>query len=325
MSKKAKYILPIPILLLAGLIFGFVVYQTQTAPVDIDNHEIKKVVVPKGASVDQIAAELKQQQLIKQPLMFKIWVRLNDLETDLQAGTFELSPSMTLQTIVNKLTEGTNDVWVTFPEGLRREEIAESLASYPLPDFDQDLFLSQTVGLEGQLFPDTYLLPKMSTTQSIINLLTETFETKINSLEPQLSQSDRTKNQILTMASILEREARGYEQMQLVSGVLWKRLELGMPLQADATLQYAAGYNQATDSWWSAPTADSKKVDSPFNTYAYPGLPPHPICNPGLDAIRASLNPIQTNYLYYLHDNQGTIHFAETLQQHNQNVNQYLR
>ncbi len=325
MSKTFKFLLPIPILLILMGLTVIGLYQSQLAPVDTHNHSIKKVVIAKGASVDAIAAKLKQQNLIRQPLAFKVWIKLNNLETQLQAGTFELSPSMSVKTIVNELTQGTNDIWVTFPEGMRREEISESLASYYLPEFDQEDFLSKTVSLEGQLFPDTYLIPKMSSTQTIINLLTENFESKMQPLQPQFEDLKYSENQILTMASILEREAKGLNQMRLVSGVLWKRLEMGMPLQADATLQYATGYNEQTGSWWTAPTSENKEVESPFNTYAYPGLPPHPICNPGLQAVKASLDPASSNYLYYLHDNQGQIHFAQNLQEHNQNVNQYLR
>ena len=127
------------------------------------------------------------------------------------------------------------------------------------------------------------------------------------------------------MASILEREAKGYEQMRQVAGVLWHRIDIGMPLQADATLQYVKGYNKTEDSWWVTPLSEDKQLKSAFNTYQNPGLPPAPIANPGIDSIKAALNPIPTTYNFYIHDRQGILHFATTLEEHNQNVQKYLR
>ncbi len=315
--------------LIAGfLILAVIVVVTAmffSKPVDSQDHSVVKVIITKGASVGSIADKLQEKNLIRHPVVFKIWSRYLNLDKKLQAGTFELSPSMSVKELATQLTQGTNDVWVTLPEGLRREEIAESLATYELPDYDQEEFLSLTMGLEGQLFPETYLLPKMVTTQAVVNLLTQTFEDKTADLQPQIENSEYTFNEILTMASIIEREARGYEQMRQVAGVLYKRLDMGMALQADATLQYATGYNEVMQGWWTPPSAADKEVVSEFNTYLKPGLPPRPICNPGLDAIKASLNPINSGNLYYIHDNKGEIHFARDLQGHNANINQYLR
>ncbi|MBD3249964.1 MAG: endolytic transglycosylase MltG [Candidatus Pacebacteria bacterium] len=305
---------------------GVIVVHQVTQPVDSTQPAVTQFVVPKGQSVSEIGQRLEQKELIKNAMAFRAFVTLQKQGKNIQAGSFELSPSMSLFTVISSLTEGTNDVWVTIPEGLRREEIAQSLTKYDLAVFDQEQFLNQTVGLEGRLFPDTYLLPKMIETQAIITLLSQTFETKVTTpLQPKIEQTQFNFEEILIMASLVEREARGLEQMRQVAGVLYKRLELGMALQVDATLQYAKGYNPQTDKWWNTPTRADKKIDSPFNTYLKPGLPPHPICNPGLEAIQAALDPASTNYLYYLHDNQGRIHFAQTLDQHNQNVNKYLR
>lgn len=326
-SKILKFSAAAVGLLLVILVLAGVYLYQQAQPIDVHDSAVKRVVIPKGASVAKIADILYQKRLIKNSRVFEWWARWQQQKgTQFQAGSFELSPSMSFADISLALTEGTDDIWVTLPEGLRREEIAQSLAQYDLEAYDSEEFISQTVGLEGKLFPETYLVPRMIETQAVINLMTQTFDRKIDDqLLAQIEQAEATFNEVLTMASILEREARGYEQMQLVSGVLWKRLELGMPLQADATLQYANGYDAVNQSWWSPPTAEDKKIDSPFNTYQNPGLPPRPICNPGLDAIKAAVNPTANNYLYYLHDNQGEIHFAASLDEHNQNVNTYLR
>jgi UPF0755 protein len=144
-------------------------------------------------------------------------------------------------------------------------------------------------------------------------------------LADDIEKSPHDFDDILTMASIVEREARGYEEMRNVAGILWNRIDLGMPIQADATLQYVKGYNEQTKAWWTPPLAEDKKLNSPFNTYLNPGLPPRPISNPGYDAIRATLNPVDTDNIFYLHDQDGGIHYAESLEEHNANVQKYLR
>ncbi len=303
------------------IVFGFSLLQ---AP-DSTNNQLERFVIAKGEPVALIGDKLKKKNLIKNSYVFKIYYQLNQDNFKIQAGSFELSPAMDVATILEILSDGTDDIWITFPEGMRREEIAQSLEKYSLINYNQEEFLAQTVALEGQLFPDTYLVPKEVTTQALINLMQNTFEKKIASLQTQIEQSNYSFNELLTMASILEREARGSEQLQQVSNILWKRLEIGMPLQVDATLQYAKGYDETIGSWWATPLAEDKQLNSRFNTYLNPGLPPRPICNPGLEAITASLNPRSTEYLFYIHDKQGNVHFARTLEEHNNNINRYLR
>lgn len=300
-------------------------YQ-QYQPVSSEFQPEERFVVPRGQGSAVIANRLAEAGLIRNPLLFRLEVRRLGLEGQLQAGSFELSSSMTLAEIAQKLTSGTEDLWITIPEGWRREEIARSLSQADLTEYDEQEFLTLSAASEGRLFPDTYLVPREATAQTIYSLLTNTFEQKVTQgLAAEFAASDKTFDQIIVMASLLEREGRGYEELRQVAGVLWKRIEIGMPLQVDATLQYAKGYNEAQQSWWATPLAADKQIASPFNTYQNPGLPPRPIANPGLDAIRAALNPAQNDYLFYIHDRQGRIHFARDLDQHNANVNRYLR
>ncbi len=313
---------------LAFLIIGGGVYfWGQTQPVVDGPANNVRFVVKRGESVQSIAHNLETAGLIRNQLFFKLVVMLTDLEKSLQAGSFQLSPDMTYQEITQALTEGTNDLWVTIPEGWRREQIAQELAAKEeLTAFDEFEFLTLTAGLEGRLFPDTYLIAKESTAETVVSLLLNTFEQKVlEGFADEIAAAKREFDQVLILASIVEREARGLEEMRHVAGILENRLELGMALQADATLQYIKGYNQSTQSWWSPPQAADKKLESPFNTYLYPGLPPQPIANPGLLAIRASLEPLETNNLYYLHGADGEIHYAHNLEVHNANVRQYLR
>jgi UPF0755 protein len=313
------------ILAIIGVGAGIYVY-TLLQPVDPSADQAQRFTIPKGQSVTMIANRLYEAKFIKHPLVFRLVAKQAGLESKIQAGSFSLSPAMTPKEIAEALTKGTTDVWVTIPEGMRREEIAESLANQELTEFDQEVFLELSEDSEGYIFPDTYLVPRMITAETMFSLLSNTFDRKVEQgLEEEIAASEYSLEQAIILASILEREAQGYQDMRHVAGVLWKRIEIGMPLQADATLQYAKGYNATQKSWWVPPLAEDKQIESPFNTYLNPGLPPKPISNPGLDAIKAALDPLETDDLFYIHDRTGQIHFAETLDEHNANVNRYLR
>ncbi|MGD9129448.1 MAG: endolytic transglycosylase MltG [Candidatus Woesebacteria bacterium] len=306
----------------ASLIYLYTLFQ----PVDSQSQQTISFVVPKGQAVSVIADRLQEKHLIKNALLFRFFVKFKKLENKIQAGSFELSESMNLTELAFRLTQGTNDLWLTIPEGWRREEIADTLEELKLETFDKDEFLLLTLDKEGYLFPDTYLVPRMIETEALVNLLVDTFDRKvIQELEKEITASGKEFKEILIMASLVEREAKGYEQMRMVTGVLNNRLEIGMALQVDASLQYVKGYDENQKSWWVPPLAKDKELDSPFNTYKYPGLPPKAICNPGFDAIKAVLNPKDNDYLYYLHDRDAEIHYAQTLEEHEVNINQYLR
>jgi UPF0755 protein len=176
------------------------------------------------------------------------------------------------------------------------------------------------------LFPDTYLVSKSISAEALLNHLHNTFENKVLLvLDDDINNSELSLKQILTLASLVQRESANDAEMPLIAGILFNRLDIGMPLQVDATLQYIKAYSSAEQNWWPTPTAADKNLDSPFNTYQKIGLPPSPICNPGLTAIEAVLTPQSTSAFYYIHDLSGKIHIAETLEGHNANVNQYLR
>lgn len=327
MNKKTltKISLVLASLVVVAISGGLIIAQRLTQPVLPGAQTLQQFAIPKNQSVIKIGQRLQEAGLIKSGLAFRLAATWTNQAQKIQAGSFELSPSLTLFEVIEKLTQGTNDVWVTIPEGLRREEIAASLEQYDLNAFDKEVFLAQTVGLEGRLYPDTYLLPKLIDTQAVVNLLTRTFEQKmIEPYQDQIEASDYTLQELLTLASIVQREAHNPEQMRQVAAILYRRLNIGMPLQVDATLQYAKGYNQQTGKWWDAPLRVDKEIESAYNTYLNPGLPPQPICNPGAQAFQAVLEPGQNNYLFYLHDRDGSIHYGRTLEEHNQNISRYL-
>lgn len=312
------------LLLLAISLVGYAF--TQLKPVDSSVTETTSFVIPKGQAVQVIASRLEENGLVRNALAFRVLAKVEGFESSIQSGSFKLSPSMTPSEIGQTLTSGSEDVWITIPEGWRVEEIAASLAEQELPLFDEEEFLSFARSDEGKLFPDSYLVPKEFTAQQVYFLLINTFETKVvEGLSQEIENAPLPLDEALVLASIIERESRGAEEMRQVAGILYNRLDIGMALQTDATLQYIEGYNTTQQSWWSPPSVATKQVDSPYNTYLYPDLPPRPIANPGIDAISAVLNPAQNEYIFYIHDRQGRIHYATTLDEHNQNINRYLR
>ncbi len=302
--------------------------RSMLQPVDPTNTTTQQFVIPKGQSITAIGNRLAEAGLIKHRLAFRAIVTQQGLASKIQAGSFELSPNMSVSEIALVMTQGTEDMWITILEGWRAEEIAEYLAAQELSSFDQVEFLTlvRTNDTEGQLFPDTYLIPRESTATQIYSLLTNTFETKvIDALAQEISTNKNSFDQVLVMASLVEREARDFDQMRHVAGILWHRIDLGMALQVDATLQYAKGKQSGSTEWWTPPFAVDKEADSPYNTYLNPGLPPKPIANPSLNAIKATLDPLLVDDVFYLHAPTGEMYFAKTLEQHNANVNRYLR
>src|SRR3989344_2153720 len=285
------------LLILIGIFGGgfFLWWQYGTTSVNKNDKSQKIFVVQKGAGIRAIANELKKEQLIKDPIVFFLLVKQLNLDNKIQAGDFRLSPSMTAKEIAEGLTHGTLDIWVTVPEGKRAEEIAEILKKN-IPSYN-DSWTMELKQHEGYLFPDTYLIPKDATIETIISLLTNTFYTKVKGIG--LSKDDPTLSKIVTIASLIEREAITDSEKPFIAGIIVNRLEEDMALQVDATIQYAKG--KRGNSWWVPVTVEEyKSVKSNYNTYLAPGLPPTPIANPGLEAIRAAKNPADVPYLYYL-------------------------
>ncbi len=177
------------------------------------------------------------------------------------------------------------------------------------------------------MFPDTYLVPQDATAGAIITLFTAAFDKKVTpEMRADIRASGMTLHEVITLASIIEREGHTDEDRPIIAGILLNRLKAGWPLQADATLQFALGYQSKEKTWWKKVLYDEdKKIDSPYNTYANTGLPPGPISNPGIASIRAAIYPKETSYWFYLHDPSGAVHYAETLDEHNANIAKYLR
>lgn len=293
-------------------------YQSQLKPA-AKEEAYQIFVIRPGQPVVQIARNLKEAGLVRNALAFRLLVAQMGIAKSIQAGDFRLSPHLSAADIATELTHGAIDVWITFPEGTRVEEMAEIIeAKLKTPQNDKYQFDKQEfvkLASEGYMFPDTYLIAKDTTAQLVADRLRLTFDEKVG----------QVLEEIVILASLVEREAKSDEERPTIAGILLNRLDAGIALQVDATVQYAKGYDAASDSWWPQVTPeDYQKVKSPYNTYLHPGLPPGPIANPGRQSIRAATSPQETNYLYYLHDSEGKIHYAETIEEHNANIRQYL-
>lgn len=290
----------------------------------------KIFIIKPGQPVTQIAQNLKQEGLVKNAFAFRLLVAQMGIGKNIQAGDFRLTANMHARELAEELTHGAIDIWVTFPEGLRKAEIADIVeAKLKTKDnekyaFDKKEFLA--AAQEGYLFPDTYLIAKDATSEVIATRLQTTFEEKVDQKTLEKGrENDLSQEDVITLASIIEREAKTNEERPIIAGILLNRLNAGIALQVDATVQYAKGYDSAKNSWWPQVTPeDYKSVKSLYNTYLHTGLPPAPISNPGLESIRAAAEPKDTEYMYYLHDSEGKIHYAITGEEHQRNIQEYL-
>ena len=263
-------------------------------------------VVNKGDTVREITYNLKTKGFIKNPIVFFLLLKKLGLDKQIQAGDFRLSPSMTAEDIAQNLTHGILDIWITIPEGKRAEEIAEILQK-ELATYDPS-WQSILKSNEGYLFPDTYLIPKDADIKIITALMLDNFEKKFSEITQNINSPLSKENSVI-LASLIEREAKFSEDRPLVASVMLNRLNIGMKLDIDATVQYALGYQEDKKNWWKKDlTLEDLKINSFYNTYANPGLPPKPISNPGIAALQAALNPANTEYLYYISDKTGRNH-----------------
>jgi UPF0755 protein len=305
--------------------------------------------ITQGASVDTITQQLQRQGYISHPLIFRFYVRLSGATSALQAGDFQLPQQISMVGLVQRLEVAhAAEVSLRFTEGWRREEMAEyitkqqqslklhtitgdafaTLAKDPSPALSKLLNNGSAEGtsLQGFLFPDTYLVSPTDSTEQLLKRMVTNYRDKVTpAMVHQFSTQGLTEYEAITMASIVEREGRSVEEKHMIAGILLARLKNGMVLGVDATLQYVLGYSQAEQRWWrQGITVQDLALDSPYNTRLHVGLPPHPICNPGLAAIEAVAQPQASTYVYYLHDAQGVIHYATTLSEHEANIARYL-
>lgn len=302
---------------------GWLWWADSISPMDTHDTTPIDFIVHQGDGTKIIAANLATQNLIHSPTGFYLLVKLLGIEKQLQAGDFRLNKSMDARTMAMELTHGMQDIWITTLEGWRDEEIAAKVAKDM--DIPEEEFMKYVK--VGYMFPDTYSIPKDATAAAIAQLFLDNFDKKVT---PQMRRDagklNITLDQVITLASLVEREGRTDSDRPVIAGILYKRWKNNWPLEVDATLQYALGYQPVSKTWWKKELTDQdKKIDSPYNTYLNPGLPPTPIANPGLASIQAVIYMQNTDYWYYIHDPSGNVHYAKTLPEHNANITKYLQ
>lgn len=302
MKKTILIILGIILLILISI--GIFCYSQIITPASKQEKNIA-FEVGENQTTREIANNLKEKNIIKNTTVFTYYSLLSD--KNILPGIYYLSPDMKMSEILDILDEGkVSEKKATIPEGWRREQIAQKLADEGI--IDANIFLANTKDLEGYLFPDTYQFGLENTPEEVTKKFTDNFKAQTSGL-------NITKERLI-LASIIEREAKHDEDRANIAGVYQNRLDLGMNLGADPTIQYAKGD-------WNTLTKSDFVLDSPYNTYIYEGLPPTPICNPGIESIKAAINPAQHDYYYFINLADGTTIFSKTLEEHNTNIEKY--
>jgi UPF0755 protein len=324
-------------LIIAGIfVFGIIwFYQLYTGSLNyaLDPSSEKRVVVDikNGSSATDVADILAEKGLIKSPYIFKLYLKQNGLSDKIKAGHIVLQENFDMKKIADTLVAGKSaEITATILEGWTAKQMADYLEQEGLTTADKFMECVKTCKfdfnflpkgyLEGYLYPDTYFAnPASYTDQGFISRMIQTLENKLTDSDwKAIKSSKHTFEQIMIMASIVEREERDPNERPTVAGILWNRFDSNVGLGADATILYAL------DRTKGGLTYNDLQTDSPYNTRKYRGLPPTPISNPSITSIRAAISPNDTDYFYYLHDSEGGIHYAKTLEEHNANKQRYL-
>lgn len=304
-------------------------------PLDSSGQEIN-FVINKGETVSNIAKNLADVEIIRSPLYFKIYLRHQKLQEKLQAGTYVLSSKLNIKEIVDIFINGKivkNEIPITILEGWTNNDIAEYLAKIEVADKEKFLKvshvgikdfsflkgLSKKASLEGYLFPDTYIIYRNASEEDIIIKMLINFDKKLtNEMRKDIKKQGKSIHEIITMASLIEKEVQIDKDMKIVSSIFWNRIRDGMRLESDATLTYLLNDKVAAHS------RKDLEIDSPYNSYLYAGLPPTPIGSPGIRAIEAAIYPDNTNYYFFLTGSNGKTYFAKTYNEHLRNKRKYM-
>lgn len=302
-------------------------------------------VVQEGELPGDVATRLQREGFVRDAEAFVLYLKCRHASEKIQAGDHTLRRNMTMDEVVRSLQRGTvRGIEITIRPGWRAEQVAEYLATVNLPQYDKDRFLklvktgsydyaflddrppNAAPGLEGYLFPETYQVLQAITVDQLVNRLLFEFDQQVTpDMRAQAKAQGLTLHEAITLASIVERETVKPEEAPMIASVYLNRSKAKTFLNADPTVQYAIGFVKDAKQWWKTPVTleEYQRVDSPYNTYLYPGLPPGPIAEPSLNSIKAVLEPAQTDYFYFLATGDGGHVFARTLQEHNANLTKY--
>jgi len=317
--KKLKILL---LLIIFISVSFYLFYREGSLPVNKLSKETKTFIIKSGEPLDTITNNLASDGLIRNKIVFYLVVKKLGLERKIQAGEFKISENMNAEQVANNLTHGSIDTSITLIEGMRKEEMAQIISkTLDIPEIE-----IMSKAKEGYIFPDTYQVPKNASSDVVLTIIKNN-QKFVKAFQNIKKQTKLTEKQALILASLVEREARQPSTREKIAGIILKRYLADWPLDLDASLQYILGYQTNEKSWWKKSVTDEdKNIISPFNTYKNKGLPPEPICSPSLSSLEAVINADpSTPYWFYLTDNNGVMHYAVTLQEHEANVAKYLR
>jgi UPF0755 protein len=314
------------------------VYDAYFTSPDPNATEVHFEVTP-GESIGEVVKRLEEQGVIHGSFPFKFFLKFTSSDTTFQAGSFSLKSGMSFTQLAAALSRAAaQEVEVTIPEGYTAKQIGEAVRQ-ALPNIDDASWnaavgpdsplkgkegwkgrIPEGKGLEGFLFPDTYRFRADADALTVAETMLVNFDRRFAQVDAsKLPKEAGTEYSVIVLASIVEREVRSPEDMQKVADIFLKRLRDGMPLQADSTVNYVINGKTASI------TTEDSKIDSPYNTYRYPGLPPGPISNPGLTAIQAVFAPEKNDFYYFLTDPEGKVYYARTYAEHLENRRLHLR
>lgn len=300
------------------VLLGAFYFNVYRAPNHFPRQEV--VQISQGMTLEGVAQHLKQVQIIRSPFLLRTAVVIFGGEKNVFAGDYYFDAPQGVFTVAYRIAHGLLEltpITVRVREGATVEEMA-LLFSAAFIEFDTNVFRQQAVGNEGYLFPDTYHLPPNAKAQQVISIMRSTFETRIATISDEITAFGKPLSDVVTMASIIEKEGRSLHDKRLIASVLWNRIRIGMALQVDASFLYILGKGTAELS------LDDLKTESPYNTYLHRGLPPGPIGSPSLESLLATVTPAESDYFYYLADKDGVTHFSKTFEEHKQNKERYL-
>ena len=323
LAKLALLISGFFILAIISALFAYAYYLNEVNSQIYSGSEDKiTIVIDKGMGVGQVAEYLQENKLLKYPLVLKIYMYLSP-DKSIQAGYYNVETTdLTLAKLVDIFQKGSFERKLTFIEGWRSEEYTDYLEKQMGKEFAARFSASKYIK-EGYLFPDTYIIEQDYEPENLASWMRNNFDQKVTEeLFSKAALRGLSESEVMILASILEREMNIHSERPKVAGILIKRWKNDWAIQADATVQYAKGTN---NNWWPVVTrSDLRNISSPYNTYSQKGLPPAPICNPSLNSIEAVVNYVESPYWFYISGSDGVTRYAETLEQHNQNVSKYL-
>lgn len=314
------------IIIAISLVAVFIYLNPFAAPETSVKNEIFKLDSEKK---EVTGLKLEEAGFVKSMTAFEIAVTIKG-RSKIETGGYYLSKNMDAWEIVDALSDGPDLKWVTVLPGMRKEQIGEKLketfswSDEELEKWNTEYTSQKEEYTEGVYFPDTYLIPVKENGQLVAARMINNFNNKFSDYYDKFAEKNIKWTTAIKIASLIQREAGGENDMRLIAGVMWNRLDNNQKLDIDATIQYAKGKTDGV--WWSVVTgSDIRNIDSPYNTYKYSGLPPHPISNPSIAAIDAVLNPEETDCIFYLHDKNREIHCSVTYEEHLEYIDKYLR